>query len=282
LLTILITAILFIIFIIAAVVDIKTLEVPDWLNYAGIIIGIGLNAVYSVQMASWQPITGSLLGLVCGLALGALMYYTGQWGGGDAKLLMATGALIGIQFKPDNFAISFALNLLILGAAWGIIYTLILGTRYFSKTIRIAKTLRHTKAVATAKAICLLCATLLLVMAFIVKPLMIPLIALAITTYILIYLIIAVKSVELSSMYKWITPDKLVEGDWLVHEISIDGIHIGPRKTGLTKKQIQQIQKMPIQKLMVKYGVPFTPAFLLAFIATLIWGNIIFAIAISL
>lgn len=86
-------------------------------------------------------------------------------------------------------------------------------------------------------------------------------------------------------MHKWITPKELVEGDWLVHKIAEKGkVIAGPSKTGLKNDEIKKIQAMgkkkKIGKVCVKYGIPFTPAFLLSFIVTLLFGNIIIAIAL--
>jgi hypothetical protein len=80
-------------------------------------------------------------------------------------------------------------------------------------------------------------------------------------------------------MHKWITPDKITEGDWLMKPVTAGKHKIMPNKLGLEKQQVNLIKKLyaqkKIKKILVKYGVPFAPAFLLAFIATLIFNNII-------
>ena len=88
-----------------------------------------------------------------------------------------------------------------------------------------------------------------------------------------------VKSVENSSMYKYVTPNKLTEGDWIAKEIKIDGKYIsGPKDLGIEKKQINQLinfwKKGKIKKILIKEGMPFIPSFFIAFIITLIYGNI--------
>ena len=88
-----------------------------------------------------------------------------------------------------------------------------------------------------------------------------------------------VKAVENSSLYKYITPDKLTEGDWIAKDIKINGKYItGPKELGIEKKHINQLinfwKKGKIKKILIKEGMPFIPSFLLAFIITLIYGNI--------
>ena len=70
---------------------------------------------------------------------------------------------------------------------------------------------------------------------------------------------------------------KLTEGDWIAKDVVVKGKKIcGPKDLGISRKQISRLSKLNIKKVLVKYGMPFVPSFLLAFIITLLWGNIIF------
>ena len=266
--------------VIAAYTDLRTLEVPDWLNYSGIAAGLGISIIYSAQQWSYWPIVWSSLGLLIGFAIASLMYYGGQWGGGDAKLLMAIGAILG--FHPDKFAIStgFLINLVFAGAAWSLIWSgaLAIGNRKnFWKTF---KALRHHSPYKRLRITSLLVAAVLVFASF-ALPFKTALLGLALIAYAMCYLTIFVKSVELSCMHKWITPDKLTEGDWLIHAVKVGNKQVLPAKLGLEKKQVNLLNKLYAQKkidrVLVKYGVPFTPAFLMAFVFTIIYGNIILA-----
>src|SRR3990172_8542318 len=109
---------------VASYVDLRILEVPDWLNYAGIAAGIGIHLIFSLQQWSWWPIASSGIGLAIAFALACLMFYTGQWGGGDAKLLMAMGALVGFEADKFSFGANFLINLVFIGGAWGMIWSM--------------------------------------------------------------------------------------------------------------------------------------------------------------
>jgi prepilin signal peptidase PulO-like enzyme (type II secretory pathway) len=80
-------------------------------------------------------------------------------------------------------------------------------------------------------------------------------------------------------MHKWVIPDKLTEGDWLVKQVKIGKTIIAPPRLGLEKKQVELLQKLykqkKIDKILVRYGIPFAPAFLFSFAATLTFGNIV-------
>lgn len=272
----------FAILAVAAYVDMRILEVPDWLNYSGIGIGIGIHLIFSAQLWSWKPIVSSLAGFAIGFAIACIMYYTGQWGGGDAKLLMALGALIG--FQPDKlaFGASYLVNLLIVGGAWGLLWSTGLAIGNAKRFWKTFMALRHKPGYARLRIMSLITAAVLIIASFVMVEFQLELVGLALLSYVLCYLTIFVKSIELCCMHKWVTPDKLTEGDWLMHAIKVGKNQVIPGKLGLEKKQVNLIKKLyaqkKIDKVLVKYGIPFAPAFLIAFIFTVSLGNIILSI----
>ncbi len=267
------------ILLIASYTDIKKFEVPDWLNYAGIAAGLGIHIIFAAQQWNMEPIYSSLLGLGAGIALGCLMFYTGQWGGGDAKLLMAVGALLGFELDKFSFSASYFINLVLMGGFWGVFWSgglAALNPKKFWKTFT---ALRMHKQYKLLRITSMLVTVVFLIGAFIITDFKLHLLALAIVTYGLAYLAIFIRAVELSCMHKWVTPDKLTEGDWLVHSVKVGKTIIKPPKLGLMQKQVDFLQRAyrqkKLDKVLVKYGVPFVPAFLLAFILTVAFGNII-------
>jgi len=67
-----------------------------------------------------------------------------------------------------------------------------------------------------------------------------------------------------------------------MHAIKVGKNQVIPGKLGLEKKQVNLLKKLyaqkKIDKVLVKYGIPFAPAFLIAFIFTVALGNIILPI----
>lgn len=267
---------------VASYVDLKILEVPDWLNYAGIAAGLGIHLMFSLQQWSWWPIASSAIGFGIAFAIACLMFYTGQWGGGDAKLLMALGAIIGFTPEKFGFGSSFLINLVFIGGAWGIFWSGQLAVRNWKEFWKTFRTLSHQKPYASMRISAMIITAILVVAALILLEYQLELIALALVAYFICYSIIFVKSVELSCMHKWVTPDKLTEGDWLVKPVKAGKTVIAPPRLGLEKKHIALLQKMykqkKLDKVLVKYGIPFAPAFLLAFLLTWWAGNIVLAV----
>ncbi len=268
--------------IIGTITDIKTREVPDWLNYSVIFAAVGIRAIYSAFTFDWMFLISGLIGLGIFVAIAYAMFYTGQWGGGDSKLLMGLGALIGFQIplQPASLSIVFLINLAVFGAVYGMIFMFALAVKHrkefwhdFYKRIH-SPEIEKIRPIILGSAIVLLVLDLILVKPLIIKLLVFLLIAFA---YILFYLFLFAKSVEEVAMYKHIPPEKLTEGDWIAKEIRIRGKHIaGPKDLGISRKQIRQLialkRKGKIRKIKVKYGIPFVPSFLIAFVMTVLLG----------
>jgi len=97
-----------------------------------------------------------------------------------------------------------------------------------------------------------------------------------------LYAMIFVRTVERGCMIDHVLPKDLVEGDWIVKDIKIDGKHIvGPKDLGIHEIQITRLCEAydlgKIKKIAVKVGMPLVPAFLVGLIITMTIGNLFFA-----
>ena len=77
------------------------------------------------------------------------------------------------------------------------------------------------------------------------------------------------KSIEESCMIKLVSSRDLTNGDWLYKEVKVGKKIIKPNWEGLDEKELAVLQKTK-RKVLVKEGIPFTPSFLIAFLA-LVW-----------
>lgn len=271
----------FILLAIATYSDIRWREVADWLNYAGIAVGLGIFLIYSLVSFSFTPILKSLTGLVIFSLIGVLLYYTGQWGGGDAKNLMALGTLIGLSFDFNAFGVAFLFNAIFASAAYGLISTLFLTIKNFKKiklTIPKIANLKFLKILISIFFISVF-------LAFVIFPYPIDFLFSAIffVALLLFLLSILIKVIEKVAFLKRVAPEELTEGDWIAKEIKIDGKTIcGPKDLGISKEKINYLIKLKkqgkIKRVLIKTGIPFIPSFLFSFIFTLIFGNIFYKI----
>ena len=108
----------------AAIVDIRTRRIPNWLTFGAAAIGISM----AVAHVSGVGVTGALGGLAVGLLLMMPGHVIGSTGAGDVKLLAAIGTLLG----PASIALAF-LYTGIAGAAIALIVARQRGGRYDTK-----------------------------------------------------------------------------------------------------------------------------------------------------
>ncbi len=254
----------------ASYTDLKTREVPDWMSYSLIAIPLGLNLLYSVSIGYWLNLLHSLVGFGVMFLVGMLMYRARQWGGGDAKLLMGAGAVFGAAW------LSFLVNLFIIGALYGLIWTSVLAARHRKMVVKMLK--RRLKSTRTKRFVVLLLSVFAIAILFAIQDIAWRIFIAATVLFIVLYqyILVYVQSVELSCMYKVVPTHRLTEGDWLAKNVFLNNKLVCSAKSlGLTKDDIDRLRKSGIDKVMVRQGIPFVPSFLIGAVATLVLGNIL-------
>jgi Flp pilus assembly protein protease CpaA len=256
--------------LIASYTDLKTREVPDWVSYGLIFTALGIRLIFSIQLG-YEIILSGVIGLLICIVLGYMFYYSRQWGGGDSKLLMGMGAVIGIPypFTVASWDIAiFLISLLFLGAIWGILWMGYIAIKNWSKFRKafIVK-LRQSRTLHLV----LWVLTIFLGALSFVDLLFLPFIMFPIPFF---YLFIFMTSVEKTSFISTISVTKLVEGDWLAKDVVRDG-KILLHKTTIEKKDINKLKAHHVSSVVVKQGVPFVPGFLFGYLFLLFGTEII-------
>lgn len=275
--------VLFVALIFGTITDIKKREVNDWLNYSLLVAGLGIRLIYSIVNNDYWFFLYGLIGLAASFAISWIMFYTGQWGGGDSKLLIGMGAIIGIDFVGFPKLITFIVNMFIFGAIYGLLYSFYLGLRRYGEFKKeLFKTYKkHGKAKYVFFGGFLTVGFIGIFMANIyLKYFMLTFSVIFLLTY---FVWIAVKAVEKVSMYVLVDPKDLVEGDWIAKEVYVGKeLVCGPKDLGIEKDQIEKLKKAyakkQIGKIEVREGMPFVPSFLIGYFVTTIWGAWFFRI----
>lgn len=274
----------FIVLLVGSYTDIKTREVPDWLNYGLIGIGIGLSLLLSAIYWNITFFINSIAGLAALFVVAYIMFYSGQWGGGDSKMLMGLGALIGLDLGfRDMFLISFFVNILLAGAAYGILFSFFLAVKHRKKFTKEYKKISKNKLVVKLRRLLVALLLLMLITFFLIEEYSMKLLILSFFMILTatFYFWIFVKVVEKACMHKYVRPSELTEGDWIAKDVKVAGKYIaGPKDLGIEKKQIRKLVQLykqkKVRKILIKEGIPFVPSFLIAFIVTLYFGNLLF------
>ncbi len=270
--------------IVASITDIRTREVPDFLNYGLIIVGLVVNLIYSVVYGEWGRMLESVVGFLACLLFGLVMFYTGQWGGGDSKFLMGMGALIGLPVLSLNvynppFLLLFLLFTFILGAFYGLLWVLGCAVIYWKKVfVELKKALQEKNVVRIRIGLMVMLVLVLIGVIFLHdNSLKIMIAGMGAVVVLSFYLILIVKVIEKNVMERRVALSKVTEGDWIAEEVKVKGKLIcGPKDLGISLKQMALLKKLKVKKVLVKYGIPFVPSFLMAYIVTYFWGELIY------
>ena len=125
--------------VLAAGYDVRRGQVPNWLTFPAMAIGLTLGMVGG----SWSGLGWSIGGLSLGAALLGVLYLAGGMGAGDVKLLAAVGALQGPMFVAYTFVF--------MGIIGGVLalYVVVRRWRYVSqKGLRAAGSFPYGPAIA--------------------------------------------------------------------------------------------------------------------------------------
>jgi len=274
-----------IVLLIGSYTDIRTREVPDWVNYGLIFSALGIRLIYSAAESDWSYIIEGAFGFIVFLALAYAMFYAGQWGGGDAKMVMGLGAMLGLRFNVLDFSISFLANTFLVGAIYGLIWTLSLALIRWPVFKRELVKVMYSQKMIRIRKVVIISSIVIFILAFLLDDLTQKILVFTFSIFFLAtyYLWVFIRAVENSCMYKLVEPERLTEGDWIAKDIIVGGKKIcGPKDLGIEMKQIKMLIKLKKQKkinrILIKEGIPFVPSFLLAFIATYLWGNLFLGI----
>ena len=245
--------------IISTFVDLKTFEIPDSITHFLILFGIGAHVLLSLT-TNFQ-ILNLIISLGIATLFGLTMYYAGQWGGGDAKLLIGMSAMLPTYSlnAPYPFIVSFIVNLMIAGGIYSTLFLIKESIIHFNKIDSDLPFLKY-----------------MLIFGLILIFGKVYVLSAALIT---LFILILAMHVQNNFFVKKIALKDLVEGDWVLDELKYRGkLIFKPKKTGVSMKDILLIRKYFKKPVNIKTGVAFGPAFLIAFLLTLKFGDLIFMI----
>ena len=262
---------------IAAIWDLKTTEIPDQIPYIMMAVALVAYGVQAYVESNYWIILNSLIAGLSFLGFGFLMYYFGQWGGGDAKLLSAIGFLLptapsGFPTLLFPFSLSFLFNLFLVGAVYMLVYASILAvmnTKIIERFISDVKSSSNIFVLGSVSLFLIFVILNLLISnflsirinaEFLINISVLPLIA---TIFIFVIWKFA-KAVEEVGFKKKIPMQKLRVGDVPEYFKLWEGI---------TEKELGKIKSSGKKTIWIKEGIRFGGAFPLALLFTLYFGD---------
>lgn len=248
----------------ASIQDLRKREVANWLSFSIIIFALGIRFFYCLfSGAGFEIFYQGLIGLGIFFVLGNALYYARMFAGGDAKLMIALGAVIPYSesFTSNLQAfLSFFLLFLFAGAIYGLIVTIRISLRNFGEFKK--DFVKRIKANKIKMWGIMLLGLGFMFLGFFQSPFF----SLGILVFVFPYLYFYARSVDEKCMVKKVKVKDLTEGDWLAERLKVGKKTIEPNWEGLSMAEIKLISKK-YKEIKVKYGIPFVPVFFIAFLA---------------
>lgn len=261
--------------IIACIQDLKRREVDNFVNFSLLIFGISYWIFYSVFMRQYGLFLSLGLVLAVVFLVENLFYYSKVFAGGDSKLLLGlTGLFVASSLLGSMINIGiYVLLLMLVGSVYGLIYGGVLFVFRFKKTKKVfISYLRKMKFI-----LFILIGVLLFIAGYF--QFLFFILGLMIILYPFLYAF--AKSVEDCCMIKEVYSKDLTEGDWLNKSVKYKGKKIEPYWEGLTKEQVRFLRGYK-NKVEIKQGIPFVPAFLFAFILYWLFKEFLVGVVVGL
>lgn len=244
----------------ASIQDLKSREVANWLNFSLIAFALAFRALFSVENHNLNFFLLGLCGFAIFVALAYAFYYGKIFAGGDAKLLMAFGIILPYKSYSDLVSTSllFVFLLFLIGAVYSLLFSLTIVAKNRLKFQKeFLKFFSQNKNLVALTAI----ASIILFSLSFLSFLLIPFALLLLTPILFTYTKSLEKCMLVQTHYS-----KLTEGDWIEHDIKLSPkVTIKKTVHGLSVKDLVLLKKYK-KSIVVKQGIPFVPAFLIALI----------------
>ncbi len=243
--------------------DLKESEVANWLNFSLIIFALGFRFFFSLfAQSNFAFFYQGLIGLGIFFILENTFYYTRIFGGGDAKLMLALGAILPLSNSfTDNARnyVTFLLLFFIVGTIYGLIwsFTLVLRNRKpFAK--QFVKLFKKNKNLVS---MVMFLALIVMVLGFSQQLLF----YLGLLIFVSPYFFLYAKAIDEAAMVKKIKSSELREGDWLYKDVKVGKKYVKATWDGVSKKEIEAIRKKH-KTVEIRAGIVFVPVFLISFL----------------
>ena len=256
--------------IFASVQDLKHREVANWLSFSLIIFALGFRFFWSLFFlnSDFMFFYQGLIGLGIFFLIGNLFYYSKLFAGGDAKLMIALGPVLGFSSNfLTNLKVYFVFIFVYLftGLFYGIFWSFSLMLRNFKKFKKefskiFYKDSRIVLLISFAGVVLIFLGFVNFIFSYF-----------GLLILILPYVYIFAKAIDEVCMIKNIKVLDLVEGDWLYKDVKIGKKIIKAKWDGLSKEDIKLLRKKK-KSVLIRQGIPFVPVFLIAFLILIyIW-----------
>lgn len=250
--------------VIATIQDLKRREVDNWLNLLLIFSSVSFVVFGSIFSGEYYKIFQLMFMIGVMFVMVNICYYGRIFAGGDAKLLFAMTALFlgNTLFESLTNLGIFLFFLMLAGSIYGLIYSSVIYFRDFKKINKKIK-----KGVLKGIKYSLFFGSVFLILGFYNDYFFL----FSAIFFFLPLVYSFAKGLEEVSMTRFVSGKKLREGDWLAEDVKVRRRVINAGWDGLSKEDILLMKNL--KRVRIKEGIPFVPAFFIAFVAYSLFKN---------
>lgn len=268
--------------LLGSIYDLRTGEIPEKVSYGLAAAMLALSIACSAFTGDAAFLLQTLLMGTAFFLVGLLFFYTGQWGGGDVKLMAGIGGGMGFLHHADAlpeglipYYVTFFINMGFLAFPYVLVYGIILGARNSGTAQAFSKNLRERKTwIVFALSVIPSITALYLNLEFLaILYMLIPPMAVA-----ALYL----KAVEVTALRQEVPVEKLREGDVVAKDLIVDGRKIAESRDieGFSKEEIAEVRKLALEgkipsTVTIKNGIKFAPVLFITYLTVIYLGNMI-------
>jgi hypothetical protein len=250
--------------------DLKYTEFPDWLPYSIISLALIVRAVFAFLLNdAWIFLSALIVGAVF-LGFGLLLYFTKQWGDGDAWLLGAMGFLFpysGFVSTMLPFPLTMLFNFFIISLFYLIAYSIALGVMNPGVWKKFMAKVKKNSKIIVALALVFFSFSWGSAAYLYSVGVASSTVTLVIFPFLLIFIL-------LFSYYGKVIEEGVFKRKVSVKELKVGDVLVNDKWKGLTEKEIQKLHKKG-GNVWIKEGTRFAPVFLITMLITIFYGDLI-------
>lgn len=266
--------------LIASYFDIRTGEIPDKIGFGLISIPLLTSMAYSFFRNDYSFFIASISLGIAYFIVGYIPFRLGQWGGGDLKLLSGIGCTLGFLIIAGYFketvipsCLFYFVNMGMVAFPYALLYAFILSFKPGGVFHEFRNYFRKTNYI-----VLVIFSFIPSILALLLKPKI--LIAIYLLPPLFIFASFYLRAFEKIALRQTIHAVELHEGDVVAEDLISEGKIIASKRCieGLTQNQIERIQKLSSEeripdRITIKKGIKFVPILFIAFLFTVLAGN---------
>ena len=251
----------------ATISDFKSHEIPNWVWISLIAFSLGARFFYGLFVVeNFGFLYQGLIWLVIFFGIANLFYYSRLFAMGDAKLMMALGALLPFYegFFNNLYGVTYFIILFLgIGAIYGLIISLyfVFGNfKGFKKEFK-----SRVKKDKNLIGVLFFAGLIVMILGFN----SISFLFLGILIILMPLLYFYAKAIDEACMIKMVSASRLTIGDWLYQDVKVGKKTIKASWDGLSEEDIKLLKKAN-KKVLIRRGIWFGITFLISFIVYVI------------